>query len=122
MSSSGALPGVIALVEDSPVRHLRFTGDIGKDVVREFRRSVRPAAWPARIDLRNVREMDSAGVELLLHLARKQKRFGGELEVVEPPAPLRRLMERSGLTRVSHWVDADAEPCPPGPSLGSATA
>jgi anti-anti-sigma factor len=114
-------PGAITLVEDAPVRHLRFTGDIGRAAVREFRLQVRPAAWPARVDLDGVSAMDSAALELLLHLARKQKRFGGELEVVEPPAPLRRLMEQSGLTRVSHWVtaDADAPPYPPGPSLGT---
>jgi anti-anti-sigma factor len=106
----------ITLVEDAPVRQLRFTGDIGKDVVREFRLSVRPASWPSRVDLSEVRSMDSAALELLLHLARKQKRFGGELEVVEPVAPLRRLMEQSGLTRVSHWVVTDAPPSPAGPS------
>lgn len=106
----------ITLVEDAPVRQLRFTGDIGKDVVREFRLSVRPASWPSRVDLSEVRSMDSAALELLLHLARKQKRFGGELEVVEPVAPLRRLMEQSGLTRVSHWVVTDAPPSSAGPS------
>jgi anti-anti-sigma factor len=113
----------ITLVEDGPVRHLRFTGDIGKDVVREFRLAVRPASWPARVDLGRVSSMDSAGLELLLHLARKQKRVGGELEVVAPPAPLRRLMEQSGLTRVSHWVvsDAGAPPSPPRPA-SAATA
>ncbi|WP_254781795.1 STAS domain-containing protein [Modestobacter sp. DSM 44400] len=113
----------ITLVEDAPVRHLRFTGDIGRDVVREFRLSVRPASWPSRVDLSGVHSMDSAGLELLLHLARKQKRFGGELEVVEPPAPLRRLMEQSGLTRVSHWVIADADaPAFPSEPSPAATA
>ena len=115
-------PGAIMLVEDAPVRHLRFTGDIGRDAVREFRLQVRPAAWPSRVDLRGVSAMGSAALELLLHLARKQKRFGGELEVIEPPSPLRRLMEQSGLTRVSHWVTADAgaRPGSSGTSLGSA--
>lgn len=122
--SSGELAGAIALVDGGPVPQLRFTGAIGRDAVREFRLSVRPAAWPARVDLSGVHSMDSAGIELLLHLARKQKRFGGELEVVEPAEPLRRLMEQSGLTRVSHWVvaDADAPPVPPGNSLGTAAS
>ena len=114
--------GAIALVENCAVRQLRFTGAIGRDAVREFRLSVRPAAWPARVDLSGVRSMDSAGLELLLHLARKQKRFGGELEVVQPPAPLRRLLERSGLTRVSRWVTAGDDCPPPGPSLGTAAS
>jgi anti-anti-sigma factor len=117
----GDQPGSIAL-EEGPVRQLRFTGRIGRDVVRDFRVQVRPAAWPSRVDLSEVTAMDSSGLELLLHLARKQKRFGGELEVVEPPPPLRRTMERGGLTRVSRWARADAPPAPPGPPLGTAAS
>lgn len=112
------------VLEEAPVRLLRFTGRIGRDVVRHFRLEVRPTAWPSRVDLSGVTAMDSAGLELLLHLARKQKRFGGELEVVEPPAPLRRTMEQGGLTRVSRWVRAaaDTPPAPPGPHLGTAAS
>jgi anti-anti-sigma factor len=117
-----AASSAITLVEDGPARLLRFTGDIGKGVVREFRLAVRPAAWPARVDLSAVSAMDSAGLELLHHLARKQKRFGGELEVVEPPAQLRRLMERSGLTRVSHWVITDAGTPPSAPASSPAAS
>jgi anti-anti-sigma factor len=115
------LPGAIEL-EEGPVRQLRFSGPITKDVVREFRLHVRPTDWPCRVDLSGVTAMDTAGLELLLHLARKQKRFGGELEVVEPPPALRRTMEQGGLTRLSHWAltCADAPPTPAGPPLGSA--
>ena len=115
------LPGHIAL-DEGPVRQLRFSGPITKDVVREFRLHVRPADWPSRVDLSGVTAMDTAGLELLLHLARKQKRFGGELEVVEPPAALRRTMEQGGLTRVSHWAltHADGPPGPAGPTVGTA--
>ena len=122
-AASGDLPGGIVL-EEGPVRQLRFTGRIGKDVVRVFRLEVRPAAWPSRVDLSEVTAMDSAGLELLLHLARKQKRFGGELEVVEPPPPLRRTMEQGGLTRVSRWARAaaDAPAAPPAPPLGTAAS
>ena len=119
-ATPGDQPGGIVL-EEGPVRQLRFTGRIVKDVVRVFRLQVRPAAWPSRVDLSHVTSMDSSGLELLLHLARKQKRFGGELEVVEPPPPLRRTMEQGGLTRVSPWVRAtpDAPPAP-APPLGTA--
>jgi anti-anti-sigma factor len=116
-------PGAIRLVEDAPVRHLRFTGAIGRAAVRGFRLQIRPAAWPARVDLSEVTSLDAAGVELLVHLARKQKRTGGELEVVQPPAPLRQLMEQSGLTRVSRWVPADAAAAHrPGPATNSAAS
>jgi ABC-type transporter Mla MlaB component len=119
-ASAGEQPGGIDL-EESPVAQLRFTGTITRDVVRTFRLRVRPPSWPARVDLSAVTAMDGAGLELLLHLARKQKRFGGELEVVEPPAALRRAMERGGLTRVSHWALTPAEPpTPPSPPVGSA--
>lgn len=110
--------GGIAL-DEGPVRQLRFTGGITRDVVREFRLAVRPAAWPARVDLSGVTAMDGAGLELLLHLARKQRRSGGELEIVEPPPALRRTMEQGGLTRVGRWVPADAPPTPP---VGSAAS
>ena len=112
------------VLEEGPVRQLRFTGRIGKDVVRDFRLQVRPTAWPSQVDLSEVTAMDSSGLELLLHLARKQKRFGGELEVVEPPPPLRRTMEQGGLTRVSRWAQAAAgvPSEPAGPSLGTAAS
>jgi len=117
-TARGELPGAID-VEDGPVRQLRFRGPITKDVVREFRLRVRPTDWPSRVDLSGVTAMDTAGLELLLHLARKQKRFGGELEVVEPPPALRRTMEQGGLTRLSHWALTCAD-VPPDPSVGTA--
>ncbi|MCW2697114.1 MAG: Anti-anti-sigma regulatory factor [Modestobacter sp.] len=120
-TARGELPGAIEL-QEGPVRQLRFSGPITKDVVREFRVHVRPTDWPSRVDLSGVTAMDTAGLELLLHLARKQKRFGGELEVVEPPPALRRTMEQGGLTRLSHWapVSADVPPAPSGPTAGAA--
>jgi anti-anti-sigma factor len=119
----GDLPGRIEL-DDGPVRQLRFSGPITKDVVRQFRLQVRPTDWPSRVDLSDVSAMDTAGLELLLHLARKQKRFGGELEVVEPPAALRRTMEQGGLTRLSHWALSctDGPPAPAGPTVGTAAS
>jgi anti-anti-sigma factor len=124
MSSGPAVPGDRPggiVLEEGPVRQLRFTGRIGKDVVRDFRVQVRPAAWPSRVDLSGVTAMDSSGLELLLHLARKQKRFGGELEVVQPPPALRNTMEQGGLTRVSRWAPAGAgpPPAPPGSAVSA---
>ncbi len=112
--------GCITLVDDGGQPHLRLTGAIDKGAVRAFRLRVRPAAWPSRVDLTEVTSLDSAGLELLVHLARKQKRTGGELEVVEPPPRLRRLLEKGGLTRVSHWVLSSAAVAPSGPGAGTA--
>ena len=118
-ATRGDVPGSIEL-DEGPVRQLRFSGPITKDVVREFRLQVRPTDWPSRVDLSSVSAMDTAGLELLLHLARKQKRFGGELEVVEPPPALRRTMEQGGLTRLSHWALTSADGPPAGPTVGTA--
>jgi anti-anti-sigma factor len=120
-AARGELPGGIEL-QDGPVRQLRFHGPITKDVVRDFRLHVRPTDWPSRVDLSGVTAMDTAGLELLLHLARKQKRFGGELEVVEPPAALRRTMEQGGLTRLSHWALTSASAPPPASGPAAVTA
>lgn len=120
VSSDREPRGCIALVDDGVPPHLRLTGAIDKGAVRAFRLRVPPAAWPARVDLTEVTSLDAAGVELLVHLARKQKRTGGELEVVEPPVRLRRLLEKSGLTRVSHWaLSSAAAVTPKGPGAGS---
>jgi anti-anti-sigma factor len=87
---------------------LVLRGEIDKEVVRHFRLTVRPADWPARVDAREVTFMSSAGLELMVHLARKQKRSGAELEVVEPPASLRMLLTQTGLSRVFRSVPASA--------------
>ncbi|WP_165839280.1 STAS domain-containing protein [Klenkia marina] len=98
--------GSVELTEGGSL--LVLSGEIDKEVVRHFRLTVRPADWPARVDARGVTFMSSAGLELLVHLARKQKRAGGELEVVEPPASLRMLLTQTGLSRVFRSVPAPA--------------
>lgn len=98
--------GSVQLEQDGSLLVLR--GEIDKEVVRHFRLAVRPADWPSRVDAREVTFMSSAGLELLVHLARKQKRAGAELEVVEPPASLRMLLTQTGLSRVFRSVPASA--------------
>ncbi|KQS60817.1 hypothetical protein ASG36_08110 [Geodermatophilus sp. Leaf369] len=100
--------GSISLVDDGEL--LVFTGEIDKDVVRHFRVTVRPAQWPSRVDAREVTFMSSAGLELMVHLARKQKRAGAELELVEPPTSLRLLLNQTGLNRVFRSVPAPVTP------------
>ena len=100
--------GSITLTEAGAL--LVLSGEIDKDVVRHFRVTVRPADWPARVDAREVTFMSSAGLELLVHLARKQKRSGGELELVEPPTSLRLLLSQTGLNRVFRSVPAPVTP------------
>ncbi len=98
--------GSISLVEDGT--QILFTGEIDKEVVRHFRVTVRPAQWPARVDARGVTFMSSAGLELMVHLARKQKRAGAELELIDPPTSLRLLLAQTGLNRVFRSVPAPA--------------
>ncbi|GAA4333474.1 STAS domain-containing protein [Klenkia terrae] len=100
--------GSIELADDGQL--LVFTGEIDKDVVRHFRLMVRPADWPSRVDAREVTFMSSAGLELMVHLARKQKRAGAELEVIEPPTSLRLLLNQTGLNRVFRSVPAPVTP------------
>jgi anti-anti-sigma factor len=50
--------------------------------------------------------MSSAGLELLVHLGRKQKRSGSELELIEPSRALRQLLAQTGLHRVFRFVAA----------------
>lgn len=100
--------GSIFLVDDGGL--LVFTGEIDKEVVRHFRLTVRPAQWPARVDAREVTFMSSAGLELMVHLARKQKRAGAELELIEPPTSLRLLLNQTGLNRVFRSVCAPVTP------------
>ena len=100
--------GSITLSEDGSL--IVVTGEIDKDVVRHFRVTVRPSQWPARVDARGVTFMSSAGLELMVHLARKQKRAGGELELIDPPTSLRLLLNQTGLNRVFRSVPAPAAP------------
>ena len=111
MSGSNNVPdgvsqGSVRLLDDTDPHVLHFSGEIDRHVVREFRVTVPPARWPARADVRDVTYMSSAGLELLVHLGRKQKRAGGELELVEPSRALRELLAQTGLHRVFRSVKA----------------
>ena len=91
-------PGEISWTEDDSGPLLRFRGLIDREAVRRFRRMVPPASWPARVDLTAVTTMDAAGLELLVHLARKPRRRGGELELLALPGHLRPVLARAGLS------------------------
>jgi len=92
--------GQIVRAEDADGPLLRFAGVIDREAVRRFRLLVPPASWPPRADLAAVSTLDAAGLELLVHLARKPRRHGGELEVLALPAGLRPVLERAGLSRL----------------------
>ncbi len=111
MSGSSHVPdgvsqGAVRLLDDVDPPVLHFSGEIDRHVVRDFRVHVRPAQWPARADVRDVTYMSSAGLELLVHLGRKQKRSGSELELIEPSRALRQLLAQTGLHRVFRFVAA----------------
>src|SRR4051794_17202933 len=113
--AGGAPRGAVQLGEDSSGPLLRFTGMVDKEVVRSFRRRVPPASWPARVDLTAVTGLDPAGLELLVHLARKPARRGLTLQVVGLAGAVRPALERAGLGRLLPRPGADATP---GPAVG----
>ena len=93
-------PGSI-LLEDADGPVLVFSGIIDKEAVRDFRLQVPPALWPGRVDLTAVTGLDDAGVLLLVHLSRRPRRQGRELEVLGVPSALRPVLERAGLTHLT---------------------
>ena len=97
VGGGGARSGEIVWVEDATGPLLRFSGSIDREAVRRFRLLVPPASWPPRADLAAVTDIDAAGLELLVHLARKPRRRGGELEVLAVPAAVRPALDRAGL-------------------------
>ncbi|MBB3677091.1 STAS domain-containing protein [Modestobacter versicolor] len=95
-----AAGGAIVRAEDADGPVLRFHGSIDREAVRRFRRLVPPASWPPRADLGAVTTLDAAGLELLVHLARKPRRQGGELALVALPEHLRPVLVRAGLSQL----------------------
>jgi len=102
--STGAEPaaepatGEVRRTEDATGPLLVLTGWIDRETVRRFRLQVPPASWPARADLSAVTALDVAGLELLVHLARKPARTGRRLELLAVPDHLRPAIERAGLS------------------------
>ncbi|WP_138733792.1 STAS domain-containing protein [Modestobacter excelsi] len=92
--------GEVAWAEDATGPLLRFSGSIDREAVRRFRLAVPPASWPARADLGAVTTLSAAGLELLVHLARKPRRRGGELELTAVPEHLRPVLAQAGLSRL----------------------
>ena len=92
--------GEVVVAEDAIGPLLRFTGSIDRETVRRFRLLAPPASWPARADLGGVTTLSAAGLELLVHLARKPRRHGGELELTDLPDHLRPVLAQAGLSRL----------------------
>ena len=90
--------GEVVWAEDATGPLLRFSGSIDREAVRRFRLMVPPSSWPARADLGAVTALSAAGLELLVHLARKPRRRGGELELTAVPDHLRPVLARAGLS------------------------
>jgi anti-anti-sigma factor len=92
--------GEVVWAEDATGPLLRFSGSVDREAVRRFRMLVPPASWPARADLGAVTALSAAGLELLVHLARKPRRRGGELELTAVPEHLRPVLDQAGLSRL----------------------
>ena len=99
-AAGAPLRGNVGLTEDDAGPLLRFRGAIDREVVRRFRLTLPPASWPARADLSEVTTIDAAGLELVVHLDRKPRRRGGQLEVLGLPTELRPVLARAGLSRL----------------------
>ena len=98
--ADGPAAGEVRWTEDATGALLAFTGRIDRETVRRFRLLVPPASWPARADLAEVTALDVAGLELLVHLARKPARTGQRLELLAVPEHLRPAIERAGLSQL----------------------
>ncbi|MCZ2830964.1 STAS domain-containing protein [Modestobacter sp. VKM Ac-2986] len=98
--ADGPAAGEVRWVEDATGPLLVLTGRIDRETVRRFRLLVPPASWPARADLSAVTTLDVAGLELLVHLARKPARTGSRLELLDVPERLRPAIERAGLSQL----------------------
>jgi anti-anti-sigma factor len=99
-AAGAARPGETVWFEDAAGPLLRFSGSIDREAVRRFRLLMAPASWPPRVDLATATSIDAAGLELLVHLARKPRRRGGELEVIALPEHLRPVLTRAGLSQL----------------------
>jgi ABC-type transporter Mla MlaB component len=97
--------GEITRFEDAAGPLLRFSGAIDRETVRRFRLLMAPASWPPRVDLATATSIDAAGLELLVHLARKPRRRGAELEVLALPTELRPALVRAGLSQLLPRTD-----------------
>ncbi|MGY1844660.1 STAS domain-containing protein [Modestobacter sp. SYSU DS0875] len=102
--------GAVVLAEDGSGPLLRFSGQIDRETVRRFRREVPPSSWPERVDLEAVTTLEAAGLELLVHLARKPRRRGAELQLLHLPDRLRPALERAGLSWLLPRPDDRATP------------
>jgi len=98
--AAGSPAGEVVWAEDAAGALLLFSGRIDREAVRRFRRLVPPSSWPARADLSAVTFLDAAGLELLVHLSRKPRRQGRDLDLVAVPAALHPAMERAGLSQL----------------------
>ncbi|TWH75225.1 anti-anti-sigma regulatory factor [Modestobacter roseus] len=98
------------LTEDGAGSLLRLSGRIDRETVRRFRLEMPPSSWPERVDLEAVTALETAGLELLVHLARKPRRRGSELQVLHLPDPLRPTLERAGLSWLLPRPDDRAAP------------
>ena len=99
-ATGGDQAGEVVWAEDAAGPLLRFSGVIDREAVRRFRRLAPPSSWPARVDLAEVTTLDAAGLELLVHLARKPRRHGGELELLTVPRSLYPVFARAGLSQL----------------------
>lgn len=84
-------------------RRLRLEGEVGFASAASLWEQVNPyltGSGAVSIDLGTVTRTDSAGVALLVHWTRQQRRLGGTVEFVNIPSQMRAIARVSGVDAI----------------------
>jgi anti-anti-sigma regulatory factor len=96
-----ATPGYISADRDARGPVLVFTGEVTKDTVSRYRLLERPASWPPHVDLRAATLLSAAALNLLRHMAERQRRLGNRLHVTVTDSVVRHQLLATGLNTLA---------------------
>ncbi|MCZ2830974.1 hypothetical protein O2W14_19200 [Modestobacter sp. VKM Ac-2986] len=96
-----ATPGYISADRDARGPVLVFTGEVTKDTVSRYRLLERPASWPRHVDLRAATLLSAAALNLLRHMAERQRRLGNRLHVTVTDSVVRHQLLATGLNTLA---------------------
>jgi anti-sigma B factor antagonist len=91
--------------------HIKLMGELDLESVPEVQRTLEPLERDGVrrlvLDLRDLRFIDSSGLNLLLQLDARGRDGGPELAVIHGGEPVRRIFELTGLS--DHFATVDPE-------------